>query len=219
MTNCDEFQIALEMKRAKVLDEAESAALDAHLQSCVSCQQYASAMGRMEETMTAEVMALNLTDIRRRLTSTLAHDQMMLRRYVGVAVVVFGAVGYLLYLSDFDWGRAAYPLAMAAFCLVNVGYRVVKHLSVSKAARFEGSPVNAYRASLRAQLRVWDLSLLLIPLFGWQFLSSLRKLSFEEEPVVFSAVLVVAVIVVPVSILWQWRRRQQDLRRELQELS
>ena len=53
MTTCDEFQIAVEMRRHGTLDAEVSSALDEHLASCEACRRYAGLGERVESAMHA----------------------------------------------------------------------------------------------------------------------------------------------------------------------
>ena len=59
MTDCTEFEIALERRRHGALLPDEETRLTAHLETCSSCRQYESLMTGMEDEMQARTVTIS----------------------------------------------------------------------------------------------------------------------------------------------------------------
>lgn len=217
MTDCESFEVEIEMRGHGALDASRLPALEAHLAQCPSCRRYQALARRTEQTMTAHTLDLN--GLEARILKLQAFRRSRSWFALGVpalmAAVLIGVVGHPVEIGV--------PLALVALAMFGL-FRLRVAAEARATARLARSPEDYrahYRRMLEGRIRRIHVLLAVIPLFaGLSFLQAtvwnLWPASMRTVPVY--AVLGAAFLLAFVRVLALRLHDVPAMRKELRDL-
>ena len=217
MTDCETYEVEIEMHAHRALDPAGLPALEAHLAQCPSCRRYQALARRTEQTMNAQSLDLNGLEAR----ILALHDYRRSRSWWAIAVP--GALGVALAMLTGHPGMVfATLLPVVAVVFGAIRLRVAYQARrAAQLARRREDFLAEYRRLLDGRIRRIRGLLMVIPFFGAITLANAtlwnRWPASMHQPAVF-AVIGLVLLAAFVRALLLWVRVVPALRKERRDL-
>jgi hypothetical protein len=162
MTDCETFEVEIEMRGHGALDASRIPALEAHLAQCPSCRRYQALARRTEQTMTAHTLDVNGLEAR------ILTLQAYRRTRSWFAVAVPAAMALLLILAVGHPVEIGVTLALTGGLLFGLfRLRVAAEArATARLARSQADYLAHYRRMLEGRIRRVHVLLGVIPLFA-----------------------------------------------------
>lgn len=162
MTDCETFEVELEMHAHGALDASRVAPLEAHLAQCESCRRYQALMRRSEQTMTAQTLDVNGLEAR----ILELQDQRRSRSWLALAVpIALGAAIAALTGRPGIVFATLLPVALVSFGAIRLRL-MLEQRGAARLARTRADYLAHYRRVLDARIRRIHVLTGVIPVFG-----------------------------------------------------
>lgn len=156
MTNCEQFELALERRAAGELTSERHSALRAHLESCVSCRVYAHTMQRTETMIrdaNAAVAARDTWQLIHRHVERREREGARLRKRLRWGAFLMGMLFCVATLTGAGWLRL-FSVGALVTCVLELALLPLRDRRVLRLARADADLLLLLRREARWRL-VW----------------------------------------------------------------